>query len=76
MTENKATETIKELCKTFKIRSEALSLGKGKRRDEAAMHFFVGAATATQDSLVKQAISFFSIFSLAPRGYKAIEEEL
>lgn len=69
-------ELIKTLCAAFIERSDALGL-KGKKRDDAAMHYFVGAAKALdlagQDT--KRLISWVG-FVLQYRGYNGVVEEV
>jgi hypothetical protein len=69
---------IRTVCKGFVERSTALGL-KGKKRDDAALNYVVGATKAYQfigrDDLVS-ALSMFLSFALTLHGYKAITDEL
>lgn len=86
--ELKATEEraplaiIKELCEAFVRRErEHGGYGKGVKRDNAAIEFFVGAANAVKlttgkDSDDSKELQTWIALILCTRGYAAIAEEL
>jgi hypothetical protein len=75
----KETNMIKTLCTKFIERSQALGL-KGKKRDDAALHFFVGAAHAlllvNPKSEDAQRVKRWLELILQMRGYEAVEAEV
>lgn len=71
-------ELIKRLCTRFQERVVACNL-KGKRRDDEAIAYFVGAAMSlslTSQANLAEAVSGWTSMILAMRGYKAIEAEV
>jgi hypothetical protein len=68
---------VVRLCNKFVEREKALGMKKGKGRDEAAMHYFVGAAQALPDGSEDQRrVIAFLEFGLQFRGYQAIAKTL
>jgi hypothetical protein len=70
---------VKEIAKAFIERSNALGL-KGKKREDAAMHFFCGAGNALRAGGETQTENFNRVngwiqFMLQFRGYRAVVEE-
>lgn len=65
---------IKTLCKFFVERSEALNL-KGKKRDEAAFEFLIGAHTALVAVGHPEAdhVRVVTTYSIAFRGFKEVQ---
>lgn len=66
------TETVvklKQVCEGCKARMDALSL-KGRKRDEATLHYFCGAA------LFAPELTTWVALILSTRGYQVVEEEL
>ena len=66
-------DTIKNLAKAFVRRSNILGL-KGKKRDVAAVEFFVGCCCALWEAGHKDAemLENTVYFFVAPRGYRAV----
>lgn len=64
---------IAYLCHRFIARASELVL-RGKKRDEAAIHFFVGAANALDEGSEEQRFVLAFLFSLQFRGYAQVEE--
>lgn len=63
------------LARRFIERARALEL-KGKARDHAAMHYFVGAAAVLEEAGLTDAsqhVAVVTMLALAPRGYREIE---
>jgi hypothetical protein len=68
---------VVRLCNKFVERENALGMKKGKGRDDAAMHYFVGAAQALPDGSEDQRhVIAFLTFGLQCRGYQAIADTL
>ena len=69
-------DLILRLCKAVASRCNLLRL-KGKKRDDAVINFFCGAAQAfPEDSVEQKAIAAFLYFELQYQGYKAVEKAL
>lgn len=66
--------TIQTLCVNFVERAEYLNL-KGKKRDEAAIEFLVGAASALQITNHAEANHVLTCVAMAicPRGYGEVK---
>lgn len=69
---------VTSLCKSFVARANDQCL-KGKKRDVAALEFFLGAARAAQLTAgdahpITQGILSFAAFAIAIRGYGMIED--
>jgi hypothetical protein len=78
MENNNGIAIIKAICHGFVERAEALNL-KGKKRDDAAMDYFVGAnraLVAMGHAEEASAIGTWTAFVLAHQGYRAITEEV
>lgn len=58
----------------FVSRVRALEMPKGKKREDAAFNFFLGAITATTDPTTKEYLIRNVVLVLSSRGYKAVEE--
>jgi hypothetical protein len=69
-------DIVKKLAGQFVERSEALFY-KGKRRDDAAVEFFLGAYVAlnvTGNSELANKVGLTTAALIAPRGYTAVEQ--
>ena len=69
------TTTVHKLAQTFVERAYALGL-KGKRRDELALEFFMGAyalVQATGDKVLEERIALVA-FVVAARGFSFVRE--
>jgi hypothetical protein len=69
---------ILNLCLGFQERVMALGY-KGKKRDNAAVDYFVGAAQVAStlgSNIAHKAIGNFTAFAVAIHGYAAIERHL
>lgn len=69
---------IRTVCNGIKERVEFLGV-KGKKRDDLALNYMIGAAKAYQfigRTELVDALSMFLTFALTIRGYKAITEEV
>lgn len=69
---------VVNLCNLFQERAAELSL-RGKRRDDEAIAFFVGAAhgfALSGDDATAANIAAFASFGMAFRGYREIERAL
>jgi hypothetical protein len=69
---------VKELCEKFRGRCHAASI-KGKKRDAAALEYFVGAAMALSlagQGELADAITSFISFGVVVRGAAAVDYEL
>lgn len=68
-------KTVRWICQQFVERSEALGY-KGKRRDDAAIDYMVGAAQgciAAGEKDVGESIGRIVYMSVSTRGYKEIQ---
>jgi len=62
---------VVKLCHKFIEREKALGMKKGKGRDDAAIHFFCGAANVLTGEEQRQVCAFIE-FGLQYRGYDCI----
>lgn len=66
---------LKVLCQGFKDRAEGREL-KGKRRDDAAIDYFVGAVRALQviENEHARHVETWLVLVLSVRGFRAVED--
>lgn len=62
---------VVKLCHAFVKREQALGMKKGRGRDDAAMHFFCGAANVLAGE-EQRAVAAFIEFGLQYQGYSCI----
>lgn len=70
------TQTVKALAKRFIERAEALQL-KGRRRDNAALDYFVGAAVLAElngDADLSNHLGTISALIISVRGFFGVKE--